>query len=99
MSAYAEGTLIERMEVKIDSFKMISIKIPSFEKQKAIANILTAANKEIEALEKKLSILKEQKKFLLNNLITGQIRVPECVTAGMSDKKTSDKKANDRQKR
>lgn len=98
MSAYAEGTLIERMEVKIGSFKTISIEIPSFEEQVAIANILTTADKDIVLLEKKLASIKEQKKFLLNNLITGQIRVPACVTAGMSDKKTSGKKANDRQK-
>ncbi|NLC31256.1 MAG: restriction endonuclease subunit S [Candidatus Moranbacteria bacterium] len=47
--------------------------------QKAIADILVAADQEIEKLEEKLRIIKEQKKFLLNNLITGQIRVPEKV--------------------
>jgi type I restriction enzyme S subunit len=44
--------------------------------QKAIADILVTADREIEKLEEKLRIIKEQKKFLLNNLITGQIRVP-----------------------
>lgn len=80
MSAYAEGTLIERMEVKIDSFKLISISVPSFEEQRAIANVLTIADEEIKALEEKLTILKDQKKYLLNNLITGQIRTPENLS-------------------
>jgi len=52
------------------------IKIPKDSKeQKAIAEVLTTADEEIKMLRRKLEILKDQKKFLLNNLITGQIRV------------------------
>ncbi len=59
----------------------IEIKVPkSKEEQKAIAEILTTADKEITELEKKLSILKEQKRYLLNNLITGTIRTPETLS-------------------
>ncbi len=53
------------------------VKIPELEEQSAIAQILTTADKEIIELEKKLQIIKEQKKFLLDNLITGKIRTPE----------------------
>lgn len=42
----------------------------------AIADIFTTADTEIDKLEKKLTLLKDQKKYLLNNLITGQIRTP-----------------------
>ncbi|WP_412732835.1 restriction endonuclease subunit S [Minisyncoccus archaeiphilus] len=80
MSAYAEGTLIERMEVKIDSFKNIQIDIPNKKEQDAIANILNTANKEIALLEEKLLFLQEQKRYLLNNLITGTIRTPETLS-------------------
>jgi type I restriction enzyme S subunit len=56
------------------------IKIPNSKKEQvAIAKILTTADDEIMGLEKKMGILKDQKKFLLNNLITGVIRVPEGV--------------------
>ena len=44
------------------------------EEQKAIANILTTTDNEINKLDHKLSLFKEQKKYLLNNLITGKIR-------------------------
>ncbi len=52
----------------------LKINLPSLKEQIAIANILVIADKEIKSLEKKLSILKDQKKYLLNNLITGTIR-------------------------
>jgi type I restriction enzyme S subunit len=55
----------------------IKILIPKLEEQNAIAEILTIADKEIEVLEKKFSILRNQKKYLLNNLITGKIRIKE----------------------
>lgn len=48
--------------------------------QVAIANILMAAHNEIDALKKELTLLKEQKKYLLNNLITGKIRTPENLS-------------------
>jgi type I restriction enzyme S subunit len=57
--------------------KKLQINIPiSREEQNAIADILTVADEEIAGLERKLAILSEQKKFLLNNLITGAIRTP-----------------------
>ncbi len=52
----------------------------SKEEQSAIAQILTTADKEITELERKLSIIKEQKRYLLNNLITGTIRTPETLS-------------------
>jgi len=53
------------------------ILLPPLPEQKAIASVLSAADAEISALEKKVVILRDQKKFLLNNLVTGTIRLPE----------------------
>jgi len=52
----------------------------SIKEQNAIANILVVADYEVEALESQLRIIKDQKKYLLNNLITGTIRTPETLT-------------------
>jgi len=49
----------------------------SHKEQQAIASILTTADKEITLLEQKLHALEQQNKFLLNNLVTGEIRTPE----------------------
>ena len=59
-------------------FLQTQIQIPSdIDEQKAIAAVLSAADLEIEVLERKLTLLKDQKKFLLNNLVTGTIRLPQ----------------------
>jgi len=61
-------------------FEKIKLIFPKLEEQNAIANILTTADKEITELEKKLEVINEQKKYLLNNLITGAIRTPENLS-------------------
>lgn len=54
----------------------IKISIPiSFNEQKAIADILLKADKEIELLNRQLKLYTEQKKGLMQNLLTGKVRV------------------------
>lgn len=63
----------EISEAMLNKLKLI---IPaSVEEQQAIANILTTADKEISLLEEKLEILREQKKGLMQDLLTGKVRV------------------------
>lgn len=59
----------------ISEYQFLTIDMPSIKEQDAIANIIITADNEIKALEKRLTILKDQKKYLLNNLITGKIRI------------------------
>ena len=72
LARLAQGITIVHLYGK--DFKKLSIEIPEIKEQSAIANIIVAADEEIKILEKKLTILKDQKKYLLNNLITGTIR-------------------------
>jgi type I restriction enzyme S subunit len=72
LARLAQGITIVHLYGK--DFKKLSVEIPEIKEQSAIADIFVAIDKEIEALNKKLMILKEQKKYLLNNLITGTIR-------------------------
>ena len=66
------------LNIGIEDFFAGDLHIPKSEKERAeIANVLITADNEIILLEKKLSIVRKQKKFLLNNLITGAIRTPE----------------------
>ncbi|MGC9530934.1 restriction endonuclease subunit S [Vibrio atlanticus] len=63
---------------KIISYKYFSeIKLPrpSLEEQQKIASVLTTADKEIEVLETKLAHLKQEKKALMQQLLTGKRRV------------------------
>ena len=59
----------------------LAINLPPLPEQTAIAQILTTADQEIETLEKKKTLIEAQKKFLLNNLVTGKIRLPEFINA------------------
>ncbi|WP_196333835.1 restriction endonuclease subunit S, partial [Vibrio harveyi] len=55
--------------------KNIKIKLPDFKEQTKIAEVLTAADKEIELLEEKLAHFKQEKKALMQQLLTGKRRV------------------------
>lgn len=73
------------IKINLGDIGVCKIKLPEdIKEQKAIAEILTTADKEITELEKKLSIIKEQKKYLLNNLITGTIRTPETLSTKLT---------------
>jgi type I restriction enzyme S subunit len=56
-------------------FLKLEIKIPTIEEQTAIANILQCADKEIQLLKKNLQQLKDQKKGLMQVLLTGKKRL------------------------
>lgn len=67
------------LEFNKKDLEKIKILIPIKEEQVAIGKMLALSDDEISELENKLSLLKDQKKFLLNNLITGIIRTPEKI--------------------
>lgn len=56
-------------------FALIHIPLPSFDEEKKISECIDSINKEIKLLEKKVQSLKEQKKGLMQKLLTGNIRV------------------------
>ena len=53
----------------------MNIPLPTFEEQKQIAKILTTQDKKIEIEETNLDKLKELKKGLMNDLLSGVVRV------------------------
>ena len=63
------------LNVKPVDFMGLILRIPTFIEQQKIASVLTAAAKEIETLEAKLAHLKQEKKALMQELLTGKRRV------------------------
>ncbi len=55
--------------------KDITIPFPPTNEQQEIARVLQNYDEEIDLYERKLSVLKQQKKGLMQKLLTGQIRV------------------------
>ncbi|MGY6744813.1 MAG: restriction endonuclease subunit S [Cecembia sp.] len=71
----AIGSLIEKKRVHLSSFIELEVPLPSKEEQTAIAQVLEAADKEISLLKAKAEKLREQKKGLMQVLLTGRVRV------------------------
>ena len=79
----------ERFKSYVDSVKTVTaiphisakdirqfpLLLPSIKEQQKIASVLTAADQEIELLEAKLAHLKDEKKALMQQLLTGKRRV------------------------
>jgi type I restriction enzyme S subunit len=68
-------------EVSRKEFSNLRLKLPSIPEQTAIANILTTADREITLLETRLTELREQKRGLMQRLLTGAVRVTVPATA------------------
>lgn len=62
--------------VQIDAIKALIMSIPAkIEEQQKIALVLTEADQEIAILQRKLDCLKQEKKALMQALLTGKRRV------------------------
>ncbi|HCI5439535.1 restriction endonuclease subunit S [Enterobacter roggenkampii] len=77
----SQGSTFE--SINSDDIKTLKLSVPNFEEQQKIAAVLSAADAEISTLEKKLACLKEEKKALMQQLLTGKRRVKmdEAVAA------------------
>ncbi|MCG6307067.1 MULTISPECIES: restriction endonuclease subunit S [Vibrio] len=64
-----------RTYMYLSKLNELKIKIPKLKEQQKIVSTLTAADKEIELLEAKLAHLKQEKKALMQQLLTGKRRV------------------------
>ena len=69
----SQGSTFE--SINSDDIKTLKLSVPNFEEQQKIAAVLSAADVEISTLEKKLACLKNEKKALMQQLLTGKRRV------------------------
>lgn len=69
------GARHDRMNVSDDDFFLMPIPLPNLKEQQAIAEVLTCADREIEALQRDLELEKRKKKALMQLLLTGVVRV------------------------
>lgn len=79
---FSRATKSDSVKATVDSLRLptftnFKIITPILEEQEQIVGVLTTADKEIQTLQSKLKLMQDQKKYLLNNLITGYIRTPE----------------------
>lgn len=70
-----EGSINRRGGLRWEEFSKIKLVLPAIKEQDAINDVLTTADKELELLNQKLQLLKEQKRGLMQKLLTGEVRV------------------------
>ena len=70
---FVQGSV--RDSLSFDGLCSMKFYIPSIEEQTAIAQVLQAADKEISLLKVKAKKLREQKKGLMQQLLTGKVRL------------------------
>ncbi|MEA0157871.1 restriction endonuclease subunit S [Escherichia coli] len=73
--AHEGGRAHGLLNVKPSDFFSLKVAVPGFEEQQKIASVLSAADTEISTLEKKLACLRDEKKALMQQLLTGKRRV------------------------
>ena len=59
----------------LSEYQYLTIKIPDDDTQSKIVSILSKADAEIDLLNQRLDVLKEQKRGLMQKLLTGEVRV------------------------
>ena len=72
---YSQGLVSDTWSLKYDVFAKIHITIPDVEEQKRIAEVLELCDKEISQAQTYFEKLQQQKKGLMQRLLTGQVRV------------------------
>lgn len=72
---HSQGLVSDTWNLKFSHFKEISWSFPCVKEQQKIAEVLFTADQEIETLQKKLDCLKQEKKALMQQLLTGKKRV------------------------
>ena len=70
------GSLIEKQRVHFSKFLKFAFPLPSLQERKKIAAILSTQDKVIELKEKLLAQKQQQKKYLMQQLLTGKRRLP-----------------------
>ncbi|TXD96218.1 hypothetical protein ES754_11330 [Psychrobacter frigidicola] len=80
-SSYVKNELMRKVggsalqEISLTALRKVQIPFPSLQEQQKIATVLSNADREIELLEQQLADLKQEKKALMQQLLTGKKRV------------------------
>jgi type I restriction enzyme S subunit len=73
--SYRQGAFYGQYRIFAEDFLSVPIRMPGYEEQIAIGQVLNAADKEIELLRQSIEQEKQKKKALMQLLLTGIVRV------------------------
>lgn len=64
-----------RKRIGLDDLKTIEFLVPGLDQQRLIAQLIRALDNEVRLMKEELQLVRQQKKGLMQNLLTGKIRV------------------------
>ena len=76
---FSQGLVSDTLNLKFRHLSQVKANVPSETEQTRIAAVLSACDRGIELLKKKQEKLKEQKKGLMQKLLTGEVRHPKFL--------------------
>ena len=71
----SQGLVEDTLNCKFKDFSIIDCEYPSIREQNAIVEVLKTADQELQLEKDKLADLQQQKKALMQQLLTGKIRL------------------------
>ncbi|MBC7382960.1 MAG: restriction endonuclease subunit S [Bacteroidia bacterium] len=71
----SQGLVEDTLNCKFKDFAIVKVEVPEYDEQVAIAAVLSKAIMEVHLHKQKLATLQQQKKGLMQKLLTGEIRV------------------------
>lgn len=74
--AYSYGLTDDRRRLYFDGFSRIPVELPSVAEQRRIADVIDRLDEELRLLRQKCDSLRVQKRGLMQQLLTGNTRLP-----------------------
>lgn len=83
---YSQGLVDDTLMLKYPQFSEIRLSVPDIPEQRRIARALDAQLQEIQQLHRLIELRKQQKRCLMQKLLTGQWRLANDVTDDLPDR-------------
>jgi type I restriction enzyme S subunit len=91
-ASFTSASVNRRGSLRWKQFSTIPLKLPGIDEQNYINNAMAAFDREVELLRKQLTALKQQKKGLMQKLLTGEVRVKLRPTNSLPSRKTTSRR-------
>jgi type I restriction enzyme S subunit len=91
---HSQGLVDDTLALKFPNFAQIHVRIPEVAEQRRIATVLETCDHEIELLQKQLAALREQKRGLMQKLLTGEVRVKGNAECGVRNAELPQKRGS-----
>jgi type I restriction enzyme S subunit len=72
---HSQGLVKDTLNLKFPNFARIKVTLPPLEEQKKIAGVFRAVDRQLALLDREATALRDQKKGLMQQLLTGKLRV------------------------